>query len=84
MYDEDLVGWYCVVNHDEKGYPGLIEDVDEESIRIDAMHRVGRRNIFLWPTKKDTEVWYAYTDVITRIPQPTEIDNDHLAVDPSI
>ena len=85
VYDEDLVGWYCVVNYDGKGYPGLIEDADEESIRIDSMHRVGRKNnIFFWLTKKDTEVWYAYTDVITLIPQPTEIDNGHFAVDPSI
>ena len=71
MYDEDLVGRYCVVNYDGKGYPGLIEDADEESIRIDSMHRVGRKNnIFFWPTKKDTEVWYSYTDIITLIPQP--------------
>ena len=85
MYDEDLVGRYCVVNYDGKGYPGLIEDADEESIRIDSMHRVGRKNnIFFWPTKKDTEVWYSYTDIITLIPQRKEIDNGHFAVDPSI
>ena len=88
LYDEDLVGRYCVVNYDGKGYPGLIGDADEESIRIDSMYRVGRKtNIFFWPTKMDTEVWYAYTDVITLIPvlpQPTEIDNGHFAVDPSI
>ena len=85
VYDEDLVGRYCVVNYDGKGYPGLIEDADEEPIRIDSMHRVGRKNnISFWPTKKDTEMWYAYTDIITRIPQPNFFDNGHFGVDPSI
>ena len=29
VYNEDLVGRYCVVKYDGKGYSGLIEDADE-------------------------------------------------------
>ena len=35
---------------------------------VNAMHRVGRNRLF-WHGRKDNDVWYEYTDIITFIPE---------------
>jgi hypothetical protein len=55
--DESLVSKYCVVKYDGKGYPGLILSVDEETLEVKTMHRVGR-NRFFWPMLDDV-LWYS-------------------------
>ena len=84
VFTDDLVGQYCVVRYQGKPYPALIEDVDDDSIRVDAMSRIGRRtNEFFWPDRKDNEVWYEDSDIVTLIPEPQLLEGSdrHYRVD---
>lgn len=83
IFEEALIGKYCIVRYDNEGYPSVIEDADQESIRVNCMHRVGR-NRFFWPHRDDNDIWYEYTDVITLIPQPEHVTDRHYQVEPSI
>ena len=67
----------------KKGFPDNIEYTDEESVRVNAMHRVGR-NRFFWPDRNDNDVWYEYTDIITLIPELQRETSRHYQVKPNI
>ena len=88
-FTNDLLGKHCVVFYrfDGKLYPGIIEDIDYDSLRINAMCRVGRTTYgFFWPKIVDNDVWYEEIDIITLIPEPEPVqgNEDHYRVDKEI
>jgi len=69
----DLVGKYCVVKYNNKAYPGKILAMNETDIRVECMHCIGTRydsNRFFWPDKMKDIWWYAYSDILSLIPEP--------------
>ena len=42
------IGNWCVVNFDKAAYPGVIMDVEAQSVKVKSMHRNGI-NKFYWP-----------------------------------
>lgn len=51
-YSVDLVGKWLVVDYDDLPYPGIVQDIDHESVVVKVMHRIGN-NRFFWPAKED-------------------------------
>jgi hypothetical protein len=58
------------VQYDGLPYPGTIMDVDEDSIEVKVMNRIGV-NRFFWPLLDDI-CWYKTDNVITLLDQPPE------------
>ncbi|KAK6175005.1 hypothetical protein SNE40_013547 [Patella caerulea] len=83
VFNENLIGKFCIVLYDKKGFPSLIEDADEESVRVNSMCRAGP-NRFFWPSRADNDIWYEYTDVATLIPEPKHVTGRHFQVEPEI
>ncbi|CAC5403200.1 unnamed protein product [Mytilus coruscus] len=73
------VGKYVVIKHDEKPYPGVVEDAGESDIYVQCMHRVGKKdnNCFFWPRTIKDKCWYEYDDVLAVIPEPTKIEGSY-------
>ena len=69
------IGEYCVIVYEGEPYPGVIDDVDADSVEVNSMARVGK-NRFFWPLRED-KIWYKYDDVITWIPPPEKVTNRH-------
>ena len=79
---DELVGKHCVVNYENRPYPGVVLEVDETSLLVKAMHRIGR-NRFFWPTMDDI-IWYNLDKIVTIIPEPRPVTKRHLQVDTSL
>ena len=67
----------------KKGFPYIVEDADEESVKVNVMHRVVRTRFFL-PDRKGNIVWYEYTYIITLIPERQRATSRHYQVEPKI
>ncbi|XP_052255952.1 uncharacterized protein LOC127861484 isoform X1 [Dreissena polymorpha] len=77
--DESLVDSYCLVEYDNKPYPGKITEVDDISVKVSAMHCVGI-NRYFWPLHKD-ECWYEKDRIITMLPcEPEKLSGRHQAL----
>ena len=83
IFEEGLIGKYCIVKYDKIAFPSVIEDADEESVRVNCMHRVGP-NRFFWPSRKDDDIWYEYTSIVTLIPPPKHVTDRHFEVEPAV
>ena len=42
----EYIGQFCVVEYDKTLFPGVILDVDEDSVYVKVMHRIGRNHFF--------------------------------------
>ena len=77
--DANLLGRYCIVQYDNKAYPGVILETDESDVTVECMHNIGTkydRNRFFWPSKIKDVCAYSYTDILTLIPAPERL-SDH-------
>ena len=83
VFEEERIGKYCIVRYYKKGFPGIIEDAHKESVRVNAMHIVGR-NRFFWLDRKDNDIWYEYIDIITLIQELQWAISRHFQVEPNI
>ncbi|WAR05307.1 hypothetical protein MAR_020676, partial [Mya arenaria] len=63
VLSDSLIGSYCVVDYEGLPYPGLIMDVDEDTVEVTAMCRIGP-NRFFWPLVED-RLWYGKEKLIT-------------------
>ena len=70
---------WCVVLYDGKPYPGEIQDVDDDSVEVKTMNRVGN-NRFFWPARDD-RIWYDYDKVLTAIPPVNKVGSRHYMID---
>jgi hypothetical protein len=80
--DAAYLGKYVAVLYEGVPYPGLVVDVDEESIQVKCMQKVGK-NRYFWPAKDDI-VWYEHEHIVQTIPEPLNVTRRHLQVDPKI
>lgn len=82
--DEDLIGKWCVVRYDGKIYPGIIKEVDIDSVEVTSMHRIGK-NRYFWPLLDDT-IWYTFQNVVSMIPKPAKVTQNgrHVQIQPSL
>lgn len=79
-FDESLVDRYCVVSYDGCPYPGKILDVDDTSLEVSAMHRIGS-NRFFWPMVPDV-IWYGHDKMVTLLDgEPELVTSRHRAID---
>jgi hypothetical protein len=76
--DVDLVGKWCVVVYDKMPYPGVIQDIDHDSVEVKAMHKIGT-NRFFWPLLEDV-IWYNYEHVLMFIPEPEPVTKRHMQI----
>jgi len=77
--DVHLIGSYCIIQYDNKPYPGKILDINETDVTVECMHCIGTKydsNRFFWPEKVKDICMYSYDDVLTVIPPPERI-SDH-------
>ena len=77
--DESLIGKWCVVSYDQKPYPGIIENVDEDEIEVKVMHNIGP-NRYFWP-RMDDILWYDLLHVVSLIPEPQYATKRHVAIE---
>lgn len=54
--DPELINKWCVIKYDGKLYPGIVQDIDADSVEVKCMHRIGENGYF-WPLIDDT-IWY--------------------------
>ncbi|XP_045167369.2 uncharacterized protein LOC123530686 [Mercenaria mercenaria] len=77
----DLIGNWCVVRYDDKAYPGIIQDLDDDSAEVKVMHRIGE-NRYFWPYLEDC-IWYNWENLLMLIPEPLHVTGRHVQIDPS-
>lgn len=77
-----LVGEWCVVCYDGEAYPGVVQDVDEESVQVKTMSIIGV-NRFFWPLKEDI-LWYRHEDFLGLVPEPKPVTKRHMMLDVSV
>lgn len=80
--DIDIIGKWCVVVYDKIPYPGIIQDIDLDSVELKAMHKVGI-NRFFWPMLEDI-IWYDYEQVLMFVPEPEHVTKRHVQIRPDI
>lgn len=80
--DPNLINRWCIIKYDDKGFPGIIQDLDSESAEVRCMFRIGR-NRFFWPLVDDC-IWYDWHKVLKLIPEPTKVTSRHWEIDPTI
>jgi len=68
--EDGLISQLCVVRYDDQAYPGVIEDVDEDSVQVRAMHS-SEANHFYWPMIEDL-CWYRKEHVVTLLQKPMQ------------
>ena len=77
--EANLIGLYCIVQYDNKAYPGVILESDESDVTVECMHKIGTKydqNRFFWPRKIKDICAYSYKDILTLIPAPERL-SDH-------
>lgn len=72
---------WCVVNYDGMPFPGQIKDVDDDSVEVSTMSRVGN-NRFFWPARED-RIWYDYDKIISGIPPVSKVTSRHHKIEES-
>ena len=77
-----LVGEWCVVCYDGEAYPGVVQDVDEESVQVKTMCIIGV-NRFFWPLKDDI-LWYRHEHFLGLVPEPKPVTKRHMMLDMSV
>ena len=82
MLDPDVIGQWCVIHYDKSVYPGIIQDIDNESAEVNCMCSIGN-NRFFWGLVEDC-IWYKLEDVLSLIPEPKNVTNRHKQIDPDI
>lgn len=78
--DPGNVGKWCVIKYDGDAFPGIIQDIDEESVEVKCMCKVGM-NRFFWPRLEDC-IWYPWADVLGLIQPPKPVTKRHVQVSP--
>ncbi|KAL7877596.1 hypothetical protein SRHO_G00042390 [Serrasalmus rhombeus] len=76
-------GEWCVVNYDNDGYPGIILDVEEHSVKVKCMHNKGI-NKFCWPSPRDDINWYGDWQILCLMPEPQLVNRRAFSVEPSV
>ncbi|XP_052778140.1 uncharacterized protein LOC128215498 [Mya arenaria] len=80
VLSDSLIGSYCVVDYEGLPYPGLIMDVDEDTVEVTAMCRIGP-NRFFWPLVED-RLWYGKEKLITLLEEePALVTKRHRHID---
>ena len=67
------IGQFCVVEYHKPLFPGVILDVDEDSVYVKMMHQIS----FFW-LMMDDSIWYMLDKVITIIPEPQPVTKCHM------
>lgn len=76
--DENLIGKWCVVSYEDRPYPGIVENQDEDEIEVNVMHKIGK-NRYFWPMTEDV-IWYPITNLLGVIPEPKRIGSRHFEI----
>ncbi|XP_034097172.1 uncharacterized protein LOC117563112 [Gymnodraco acuticeps] len=71
--DSTHIGGWCVIKYDDDVYPGIIMDVEGDSIQVKCMHRNGV-NKYFWPRPREDVSWYAEEQLICLIPEPKALN----------
>ncbi|KAJ4924841.1 hypothetical protein JOQ06_003791 [Pogonophryne albipinna] len=71
--DSTHIGGWCVIKYDDDVYPGIIMDVEEDSIQVKCMHRNGV-NKYFWPRPREDVSWYAEEQLLCLIPEPKALN----------
>lgn len=56
-FSVDIIGKWVVVEYDELPYPGIVQDVDHDSVVVKVMHSIGK-NRYFWPARDDILNYY--------------------------
>ncbi|KAG5897669.1 hypothetical protein JTB14_011479 [Gonioctena quinquepunctata] len=64
-------GDYVILKHEQKYFPGLIEDTKSKSYYIKAMEQIGSH--WKWP-HHEYVIWYDFDKVISKIEPPRPIN----------
>ena len=78
----EMIGQWVVVKYDGFAYPGIVQDIDHDSIEVKAMSRIGK-NRFFWPLLNDI-IWYDLDSVLQVIPGIEPVTKRHMQVSPDI
>jgi hypothetical protein len=73
--DSQLVGKWCVVKYDDVPYPGIVQNVDDDDIEVQVMHKIGN-NRYFWPLMPDI-LWYKHSQLLCEITEPTKVGTRH-------
>lgn len=73
-------GQWCVISYDDDAYPGIILEVEEQSVLVKCMGRNGI-NKFYWPSPREDINWYADQQIICFIQEPQPVNKRSLQVD---
>ena len=71
-----------MVCYDGEAYPGVVQDVDEESVQVKTMCIIGV-NRFFWPLKDDI-LWYRHEYFLGLVPEPKPVTKRHMMLDMSV
>jgi hypothetical protein len=44
--DPDVIGQWCVIHYDKSVYPGIIQDIDNESAEVNCICSIGNNRFF--------------------------------------
>ncbi|XP_037395079.1 uncharacterized protein LOC108426002 isoform X1 [Pygocentrus nattereri] len=83
VIEEKHIGEWCVVNYDNDGYPGIILDVEEHSVKVKCVHNKGI-NKFCWPSPRDDINWYGDWQILCLMPEPQLVNRRAFSVEPSV
>lgn len=64
------VGEYVLVLYDGNPYPGVITEIENEMVKINAM--VKSLKFWKWPEKTD-EIWYSWDNILGAINAPKQM-----------
>jgi len=80
--DVHLIGTHCIIQYDNKPYPGKIVDINETDVTVECMHCIGTKydsNRFFSPDKIKDICMYSYDDML-RLFYLTNSDNKRIRV----
>lgn len=78
--DNEYIGRWCAVVYDREVYPGIIQNIDSESVEVKCMAKVGR-NRYFWPMIDDI-IWYDWKDVLGIVPPLRKVTQRHMEFTP--
>lgn len=65
-------GDFVVITYDKKPYPGIIVDICNDEVLVNALHPC--RGGWQWPQEKD-EIWYSVNTIKKKINHPFPIND---------
>lgn len=78
-----MIDQFCIVDYENRPYPGIILDVDDDQLEVQVMHSIGV-NRFFWPLKVDI-IWYKKDKVITLLNnEPQPVTSRHCSIEKSM